>query len=252
LACFVQTTSPVILERIDEIIGAWLSALGETAESASGEYVFAEPDQQGALPGLDMWQELDDGYDCVETMADFSSISKNATAAPGAPTYSNTSLTVSLASLGDPSLSFYSEAGSSVSSLRTASMSIPSSPSDQIWGDITLRHPLYEPGGHLAIVQYSEPTTDEIPFQIPPIPSSLTNKFFNNDTTPSLPQNSNFSNPLFVEFDPEQIYSTHAGRDDDDDSTGYDCGGRYYNSADGYYNSDEHDEEANLNIGWGR
>lgn len=155
--------------------------------------------------------------------------------------------TTSLASLGDPSLSFYSETSSSTSSLQAATGSQPSTPTYKCWGDETLRHPLYEPGGHLAIESYDTLATND---DLSRISLSPPQKHLDDDMTPSLTQNSTFSNPSFVEFDPNTIYSTHAGRDDDDDSTGYDHCDFTDKSADGYYNNDEHDEEANLNIGW--
>lgn len=39
LTSLVRTTDPAILDRFDEIVTCWLSALGETEESATGEYV---------------------------------------------------------------------------------------------------------------------------------------------------------------------------------------------------------------------
>ena len=39
LTYVARSTNPVILDRFDEIITTWLSALGETEETASGEYV---------------------------------------------------------------------------------------------------------------------------------------------------------------------------------------------------------------------
>lgn len=236
------------MNKIDEIIGAWLSALGETEESDTGEYVPPQSDIHGALPGADLWQDEKDS--AAQSPHHYTARNCSTSPTEGSyPLYTNTSPTVSLASLADPSLSFYSEASSSASSLQTASTSQPASPSYKQWGDETINRRLHQPGGHLAIADHSAIIADS---DLNPTSPSLTgpNPLDNHldDDTPSMTQTSTFINPLFVEFDPDTIYSTHAGRDDDDDSTGYDyC----YNSADTYYNDDEHDEEANLTVGWG-
>jgi hypothetical protein len=46
LTYVARSTNPVILDRFDEIITTWLSALGETEETASGEYVNSSDDME--------------------------------------------------------------------------------------------------------------------------------------------------------------------------------------------------------------
>lgn len=256
LASFVQTTSPAVLDKIDEIIGAWLSALGETSESSSGEYVTKTSSDEGALPGFDIWQQLDQGHSngIGTESAEHAPLSHLYTTDLGLAVYQNPSPspTVSLSSFADLGLSFHSEASSSTSSLNTASTSNPPSPSFDL-GNETFTHPLYEPGGHLAVLRSFEPSTIHTNHSCTPHLSPKTDyHHLDDDATPSLKQTSIFCNPSFVEFDPNAIFPTHAGRDDDDDdSTGYNHHDLYRNSASCYYNNDEHDEEADLAVGWG-
>ena len=53
LTSLVRTTNPIILDRIDEIIGVWLSAMSETEEDAQGEsVVLSQSLSSSSLPAL--------------------------------------------------------------------------------------------------------------------------------------------------------------------------------------------------------
>lgn len=264
LTSFVQTTSHAVLDKIDEIIGAWLSALGETEESASGEYVAnISGEQQGAPPDMDEWQTTQQIPPVLPPQAAPLDTS-------GAEEYHHPSASpsISLSSVTEPSFSFISEASSS----RSSSLcTITTNDSFSLAQDITVVQDdtqaekctttwresamnaghlsSHGPDGHLAC-SAPWPAIADRQFSSLSSSSHLSCDRWNDNITPMIPQSSTFYDAsTFADYDPNCNYSTHAGHDDDDDngSTGYT---RFRNSALCYYNSDEHDEEAHLELGW--
>lgn len=265
LASFVQTTNHVVLDHIDEIIGAWLSALGETEENDTGECVEQSYGDQD-VPSNPWQQQQHTPPSSLPMTNPLGSSNGSARQESGSPT-------VSLSSRADPSSSFYSEASSSrSSSLDTAQTSVPPSPWDQMSADDTIvqhstkqhwrgddrgiaaavaqsdfwaRDTSGHPGAGNASDLWSTHADSQNPFSS----SSITSPHsFDSDATPSLPQHSTFSHWQFVDFDPNSVNSTRAGHDDDGDHL---FGPSYLdNSADCYYNTDEHDEEAILDNAW--
>lgn len=267
LTSFVQTTSHAILDKIDEIIGAWLSALGETEESANGEYVAnISGEQQGAPSDIDEWQTTQQ----IPPAASSHSAPLD-TSGPQEHQHPSASPTISLSSTAEPSFCFMSEASSSRSSSLctvTPDNSFSLAQDTTIvqddtqaedlrrhWRDSAMNDGLlssHGPDGHLAC-NAPWPAIADKQLSSPSSPSHRSCDRWNDNTTPNIPQSSTFSGACtFADYDPNCNYSTHAGHDDDDDdddndSTGYT---RFGNSAQCYYNSDEHDEEAHLELGW--
>ena len=72
MTAFVRSTDPIILDRFDEIVTCWLSALGETEESATGKYVF-ELESAGS-PEVEPWS------------SDAAAVTQHAPSPPPSPT----------------------------------------------------------------------------------------------------------------------------------------------------------------------
>jgi hypothetical protein len=245
LANFVQTTNPIVLDRIDEIITVWLSALGETDESPTGEYVNG---LHGDGAGNDAWQEEERQHPFEATghgqmIPHLRIITSRAQCrSGGAPPISATSF--------DPSASLCSTAGSSRSSSLTVSTdrtSAPASPVNRQYMDTAtaISEDWEDDAVHFSICHASDNAQPAVPslwdlaadctdLTIPPY------SLHRYAGTPKL--NNGTSNFPLSPFSPHEPFehldeTSPAGRD--------------YDSAECYYRNDEQDEEAILDRGWG-
>lgn len=289
LANFVQTTNATILDRIDEIITVWLSALGETEESATGEYVHVIRNQNG--PHL--LQHADTREHPTSTRI------------TGPPQVSASTLhittfgpvhspTVSTSSLEESAIVPCSQTSSSAnSSYGTSQTSSPSTPLDNMvksydsihgcgenyekvladWGPgvaaLTMRKHDGDRSGSTCWDADATFRTDNATFAIPSpsiYDTTRTDDFdyANNDDTPVVNSTSHFSNNSIFEHNGTRYDGTlpaDAGHGDDNDNHDNDNDNDdddyyYYNmyqskrSADCYYNNDEQDDELNLERGW--